>query len=649
MFYWQPGKWIQYAIVGAALPWVAGSVLSTDSLVSDVSSRAITAAGGDWAKVQFDGRDAKLMGDAPSQEAADAAAKAIGTTYGVRLVDISGLKVLPPLPPAAPAAAAPAPEPLVAPVISSATLENNLPVVTGTWPEGKAKSLDVTLNDHTFSLGKDPELTSTNGNWTLKLTAPLAEGKFTVTAKDGDGAAASAAAEKPVELVVAPPPPPPAPEPLAAPTIADVKLDGGIPTVTGTWPEGKATSLDVTLDAKVYSLGSAPELTSDKGNWTLKLTAPLAAGPHSVSVQDGDGKQVAMADKPIAIVVEAAAPPEPKPLVAPTVDAPKVEAGKPVVISGTWPAGIASTLSVTLDGAAAKLGKDFNLLTDASGKWTLTPTADLAPGTHEVVVSVAGADGKSLDAKASFDIPAPPPPPKVEAKPAPVPPPAAPTIATVASDSDHPVIKGTWVPVPGSTLQVELDGVTHTLGKDYDLLSDTAGKWTLSPTKPVVNGTYDVVAKVTGPDGQSTVDASKGEVTVNVPPPAPAPAPEKPYDCGAALAQITANFPIRFAFDHADLGDTYITDLGNYAKLLTDKRCQAMHVQVSGHADYLGSEAYNQGLSEKRATMVTDLLQKAGVEASRLSAIGLGKTKPLDPAHSDDARAKNRRAEFQAQ
>ena len=112
------------------------------------------------------------------------------------------------------------------------------------------------------------------------------------------------------------------------------------------------------------------------------------------------------------------------------------------------------------------------------------------------------------------------------------------------------------------------------------------------------------------------------------------------------LAKIAAVFPIRFAFDHADLAPQYSQALGQYAALLTDQRCIALKVQVAGNADYLGTEAYNVGLSEKRAQTAIDALTAAKVDAARLTPIGNGTSKPLDPAHSDDARAKNRRVEF---
>ena len=220
---------------------------------------------------------------------------------------------------------------------------------------------------------------------------------------------------------------------------------------------------------------------------------------------------------------------------------------------------------------------------------------------------------------------------------------------SVAAIIDHPTVTGTWPVGNGTTYQVELDGVTHTLGKDTDLLSGTDGKWKLTPAKPLVNGSYDVIMKVTGADGQVTSTVGKGAVVVNVPPPPPPPPKEEPYDCVAALHTTAAAFPVRFAFNHDDLDADYLKSLTNYASVLKDSRCTSTKMLVTGYADYIGSDAYNLALSGRRANTVIAELGKDGVDASRLSAVGAGKTNPLDPAHSDDARAKNRRAEFTTQ
>ncbi len=67
---------------------------------------------------------------------------------------------------------------------------------------------------------------------------------------------------------------------------------------------------------------------------------------------------------------------------------------------------------------------------------------------------------------------------------------------------------------------------------------------------------------------------------------------------------------------------------------------------VEGHTDNTGNAASNQSLSEARAKAVCDKLQQMGINATRLSAIGHGMSKPIDTNETPEGRAKNRRVEF---
>ena len=69
-------------------------------------------------------------------------------------------------------------------------------------------------------------------------------------------------------------------------------------------------------------------------------------------------------------------------------------------------------------------------------------------------------------------------------------------------------------------------------------------------------------------------------------------------------------------------------------------------VSVNGHTDDVGSAAYNQKLSERRAQAVRDYLAQAGMPAEMLSVTGHGKSRPLVKGSSEAARAKNRRVEL---
>ena len=71
-----------------------------------------------------------------------------------------------------------------------------------------------------------------------------------------------------------------------------------------------------------------------------------------------------------------------------------------------------------------------------------------------------------------------------------------------------------------------------------------------------------------------------------------------------------------------------------------------VRVEVEGHTDSTGSDAYNQKLSQKRAESVRDYLVAKGVDASRLSAKGYGEAEPIADNKSEDGRARNRRVEL---
>ncbi len=73
---------------------------------------------------------------------------------------------------------------------------------------------------------------------------------------------------------------------------------------------------------------------------------------------------------------------------------------------------------------------------------------------------------------------------------------------------------------------------------------------------------------------------------------------------------------------------------------------KTLKIEVQGHTDNVGGDAYNQTLSQARARAVADWLIKQGVESARLSARGYGKTRPVADNNNDDGRAKNRRVEI---
>lgn len=100
-----------------------------------------------------------------------------------------------------------------------------------------------------------------------------------------------------------------------------------------------------------------------------------------------------------------------------------------------------------------------------------------------------------------------------------------------------------------------------------------------------------------------------------------------------------------FGFDKAEIRPEYHSFLDN-TKQIFDKY-PTMKVQIDGHADSTGPEAYNQKLSERRAKAVKNyLVSEVGIAADRLTTVGYGEMKPAYPNDTKAHRAKNRRVEF---
>lgn len=103
-------------------------------------------------------------------------------------------------------------------------------------------------------------------------------------------------------------------------------------------------------------------------------------------------------------------------------------------------------------------------------------------------------------------------------------------------------------------------------------------------------------------------------------------------------------FGVNFEFNKSSLTPEAYPILDHAAEVLKDNT--NLKVEIQGHTDNIGSDSYNQKLSEARAKTVRDYLVKNGVDASRLTTVGFGKTKPIADNSTDMGRAQNRRVEF---
>jgi outer membrane protein OmpA-like peptidoglycan-associated protein len=101
---------------------------------------------------------------------------------------------------------------------------------------------------------------------------------------------------------------------------------------------------------------------------------------------------------------------------------------------------------------------------------------------------------------------------------------------------------------------------------------------------------------------------------------------------------------INFDFDKAELRPEERELLSRIAGILLTS--SGYRVQIFGHTDDIGTDQYNQTLSERRAVAVRDYLVKAGIDPAIISTKGFGKSNPLVKGTSEADRAKNRRVEI---
>jgi len=106
---------------------------------------------------------------------------------------------------------------------------------------------------------------------------------------------------------------------------------------------------------------------------------------------------------------------------------------------------------------------------------------------------------------------------------------------------------------------------------------------------------------------------------------------------------VTFDSGLLFAFDSDVIEGNARTNLTNLANSL--KEYDNTHVLIAGHTDAVGTDAYNQSLSERRSHAAANYLVTQGVSRSRIDPTGLGESEPVATNETDAGRAQNRRVE----
>ena len=122
--------------------------------------------------------------------------------------------------------------------------------------------------------------------------------------------------------------------------------------------------------------------------------------------------------------------------------------------------------------------------------------------------------------------------------------------------------------------------------------------------------------------------------------PAPPPPPAAP-EAGTMLVSLEGT---NFDFDKATLRPAAMAKLDHAKEVMTNHA--GIKVNVEGHTDSVGSDAYNEKLSDRRAKSVVDYLVGSGIDASRLMPTGYGEGRPVATNDTAEGRAQNRRVDL---
>lgn len=110
--------------------------------------------------------------------------------------------------------------------------------------------------------------------------------------------------------------------------------------------------------------------------------------------------------------------------------------------------------------------------------------------------------------------------------------------------------------------------------------------------------------------------------------------------------ELILNLPagVTFPVDSATIQPQFRNTLDQVADTL--KQYPSTFIDIYGHTDSTGSDAYNQALSERRAMSVADYLTTRGVQSARIATRGFGETQPVASNDTEEGRAANRRVEI---
>lgn len=128
--------------------------------------------------------------------------------------------------------------------------------------------------------------------------------------------------------------------------------------------------------------------------------------------------------------------------------------------------------------------------------------------------------------------------------------------------------------------------------------------------------------------------------------PASAP-PVEPQAPASEVITLNDAGKVLFDFDRSDLTAAARSQLDGLMGKLS--HANVASIRVVGHTDSVGTDAYNEGLSERRASSVVEYLLTQGLAPEKLTSEGKGESEPVADNETEEGRAQNRRVELHIQ
>lgn len=180
-----------------------------------------------------------------------------------------------------------------------------------------------------------------------------------------------------------------------------------------------------------------------------------------------------------------------------------------------------------------------------------------------------------------------------------------------------------------------------------DIPTNAKGAYAVDSDGDVVRDSWNRCVRTNYWTPETAINKCEG---IEEPKPAPAPVVVAPAPVPAPVIvetiveDVPAAFRGFFDLNKAELKPAAQEKLDTYADYMA--RNPAKHIQVTGHTDATGTEAYNLSLSEKRAQAVKTYLTGKGIDGQRIEASGMGESAPIATNKTKAGRAENRRVEI---